>query len=265
MNEKSPADLWEIAEGDEPLLATAVHDGHGLRTEVAGSFALPENDRLREEDPYSGPWTAVAANRIVPRYSRFQVDLNRPREKAVYVRPEDAWGLEIWKKPPTQALVDHSLAEYVAYYAKVKEILNRLTDRFGRFVVLDLHSYNHRRGGPDAAPEDPAKNPEVNVGTASVDRTIFGDLVDRFMEDLHKFDFQGRHLDVRENVRFFGGNFPRWVNAAYRGKGCALAIEFKKFFMDEWTGEIAREPYAVILPALNATVPGLKAALGRIS
>ena len=23
----------------------------------------------------------------------------------------------------------------------------------------------------------------------------------------------------------------------YPGQGCAIAIEFKKFFMDEWTGE----------------------------
>ena len=85
------------------------------------------------------------------------------------------------------------------------------------------------------------------------------------MEDPPQFDFQGRHLDVRENVRFFGGNFPRWVNGAFPGKGCALAIEFKKFFMDEWTGEIFQELYAAILPALRSTVPGLKASLGRIS
>jgi len=264
VNGAGAAVLWNVAEGEEPLLATAVHDGHALRKEVAERFALAEHDRLREEDPYSGPWTAMAANRIVPRYSRFQVDLNRPREKAVYVRPEDAWGLTIWKEPPGKALVERSLGEYDAFYAKAGGILNRLSERFGRFVVLDLHTYNHRRGGPGAGPEDPAGNPEVNVGTASVDRNVWGKLVDGFMEDLRGFDFQGRSLDVRENVRFFGGNFPRWVNASYQGKGCALAIEFKKFFMDEWTGEVHREAYAAILPALEATVAGLKKALEGI-
>jgi N-formylglutamate deformylase len=263
--ERTQADsLWETSEGDEPLLATAVHDGHALRPEVAEGLALGEADRLREEDPYSGAWTRLALNRIVPRHSRFQVDLNRPREKAVYVRPEDAWGLSIWKEAPPPALIARSLAEYDAFYAEVHRILTRLGNDFGHFVVLDLHTYNHCRSGPGSPPEDPEANPQVNVGTASVDRAIWGPLVDRFMEDLRAFDFPGSALDVRENVRFQGGNFPRWVNATFPGSGCALAIEFKKFFMDEWTGEINAGIYNAILPALRATIPGLKESLDRL-
>ena len=45
-------------------------------------------------------------------------------------------------------------------------------------------------------------------------------------------------MDVRENVRFRGGELSRWVNERYRDRGCALAIEFKKMFMDEWTGTV---------------------------
>jgi hypothetical protein len=48
----------------------------------------------------------------------------------------------------------------------------------------------------------------------------------------------GRHLDVRENIAFQGkGEQTRFVHARYPGQGCAIALEFKKFFMDEWTGE----------------------------
>ena len=44
-------------------------------------------------------------------------------------------------------------------------------------------------------------------------------------------------LDVRENVRFRGaGTWPRGCTSATRRTGCCLAIEFKKIFMDEWTG-----------------------------
>ncbi|MEO8142476.1 MAG: hypothetical protein ABI617_07440, partial [Sphingomicrobium sp.] len=47
-----------------------------------------------------------------------------------------------------------------------------------------------------------------------------------------------RRLDVRENVAFQGkGEQTRFVHERYPKQGCAVAIEFKKFFMDEWSGE----------------------------
>ncbi len=46
----------------------------------------------------------------------------------------------------------------------------------------------------------------------------------------------GHQLDVRENVRFEGGHLCQWVHERYAEVGCALAIELKKTFMDEWTG-----------------------------
>lgn len=82
--------FWQQQLGDGPLLAAAVHDGHELRDEVAELIALDEATRLREEDPFTGEWTAMAPNRMVVRRSRFEVDVNRPRETAVYRTPEDA-------------------------------------------------------------------------------------------------------------------------------------------------------------------------------
>jgi hypothetical protein len=132
-----------------------------------------------------------------------------------------------------------------------------VADRYGRFVVFDLHSYNHRRDGPDEAPADPDLNPEVNIGTGSMDRAMWGGLVDRFMDDLRAFDYLGRHLDVRENVKFQGGQFSRWVHQTFPGVGCSLAIEFKKFFMDEWTGQPDPQQLETIRHALQATIPGI--------
>ena len=43
--------IWQIVRGDSPLVATAIHDGHRLRPEVAEMMALSDTDRLREEDP----------------------------------------------------------------------------------------------------------------------------------------------------------------------------------------------------------------------
>ena len=55
---------------------------------------------------------------------------------------------------------------------------------------------------------------------------------------------------MRENVRFKGGYMSRWINERYAGRGCALAIEMKKIFMDEWTGEVDEAVLAAIGDAL---------------
>jgi N-formylglutamate amidohydrolase len=253
-----------VSEGQEPIVATAVHDGHELRPEVAALTALDDAERLREEDPYTGIWTSVVTTQLVARRSRFEVDLNRPREKAVYRVPADAWGLRLWREELSDEVVERSLEEYDAFYAEAERIFSELERRYGRFVVLDLHSYNHRRAGADAAPEDPEANPEVNVGTGSLDRERWGDLVDRFMSDLRGHDFLGRHLDVRENVRFKGGHLSRWIHQRYPESGCCLAIEFKKFFMDEWTGALSPEEYEAVPQALTGTLSGLLGSLGPI-
>lgn len=253
--------IWELTEGEGPLVAAAIHHGHAVRDEVARRLALSDDARRREEDPYTGDWTAVAETRLVGLHSRFEVDLNRPPDGAVYLRPEDAWGLEVWREPPPPPLVDASRAAYEAFYAEVRRVLEAKVRRYGCFVVFDLHAYNHRRGGPDAPPADPDLNPEVNVGTGTMDRARWAPVVERFMDDLRGVDFLGRRLDVRENVKFQGGYFPRWIHQHFPDTGCALAIEFKKFFMDEWSGTPDPQQCAAIRRALAATVPGVLDAL----
>jgi hypothetical protein len=258
------SDLWESTEGQGPIAAVALHDGHELREETAALTALSEEERLREEDPHTGVWTTVAMTRLVARRSRFEVDLNRPREKAVYLEPEDAWGLHLWKEELPSDVVARSRAEYDAFYEEAQRVFSEMAGRFGRFVVLDLHSYNHRREGPAGPPADPESNPDVNIGTGSLRRERWGALVDRFMDDLRSWDFLGRRLDVRENVKFRGGHFSRWLHERFPESACCLAIEFKKFFMNEWTGEVSVEEVEAIPRALEATVPGLLESLSAV-
>lgn len=251
-----------------PLIATAIHDGHDARPEVATLFALNDDERRREEDPFTAEWVGVAPVRVVGHRSRFEVDLNRPREKAVYRTPEDAWGLTVWRggAPPPDGMAARSLAEYDAFYDEVGALLRGVRRRHGAFVVLDLHTYNHRRGGPDAPPAPPDENPEVNVGTGTLtDRARWEPLIGRFLADLSDFDFRGRRLDVRENVKFRGGQFGRWVHETFPGDACVLSVEFKKFFMDEWTGEPDPEQVAAIQDALASTVPGLRDSLAAVA
>ena len=262
MSEIEP--IWRQTIGDGPLIATAIHDGHTTRETITRQFALDDAGRLREEDPYTGQWTAVAPTRIVGLRSRFEVDLNRPREKAVYVVPQDAWGLEVWKGRLSDEDIEESLAQYDAFYESLREVYQAKADQ-GPFVVYDVHTYNHRRAGPDGPEADPEANPQVNIGTATLaDRGRFAGVIDACITALREFDFPGGKLDVRENVKFLGGNHARWAHSTFPQNACVIAIEFKKFFMDEWTGEPNRELIDAIERSLAATTRPVLEALSRV-
>lgn len=229
---------WTVTRGPGPVLATAIHDGHELRPAVAAAMNLSEADRLREEDPFTGQAVAGVPTHIIAHRSRFEFDLNRATDSAVYCTPEQSWGLRVWRSEPDKALVAASLAIHSAYYRMLGALLDGVVEENGRFVLIDVHSYNHRRDGPDgrSMPQDEA--PDINIGTFSMPRADWAFLLDPLIEEMRRFDFNGRKLDVRENVAFQGkGEQTRFVHERYPGKGCAIALEFKKFFMDEWTGE----------------------------
>jgi N-formylglutamate deformylase len=266
MEVAEPAGLWRGREADSPLVAVAVHAGHGLRDEIAAVIALDEPRRLREEDPGTAEWATRFPSHLVALRSRFEFDLNRPREDAVYRRPEDCWDLDVWRRPLSAEAVTRSLAAYDGFYSVLAGMLDRAQQTFGRFVVYDLHSYNHRRGGPTADPADPAGHPDVNVGTGSMDRCRWAPLVDRFVADLGSVEVpcgQG-HLDVRENVCFWGRQLARWVHERHPETGCALAVEVKKLFMDEHSGVVDQPLSTVVGDALLATVPGVVEELERL-
>jgi N-formylglutamate amidohydrolase len=249
--------LCSFTDFPNQVIATAIHAGHELRPEVLAHTALDDETRRREEDPYTDLLTAIGAATVVAHRSRFEVDLNRAREQAVYRVPDDAWGLELWVEPLSDREVEQSLALYDDFYAELGRRLDEVAAR-GPFILLDLHSYNHRRDGADAPPQAVAENPEINVGTGSLDRDRWGAVVDAFHDALS-------HRDVRDNVRFRGGELSRWVNARYPDRGCALAIEFKKTFMDEWTGTLDEARLESLRRDVAGAVPPLTTALGHSS
>jgi hypothetical protein len=53
------------------------------------------------------------------------------------------------------------------------------------------------------------------------------------------------------------------VHETFPETGCALAIEVKKTFMDEYTGELDETAWAAIEDALKSTVPGVLEELAR--
>ena len=258
-------DRWTFIDGGGPLILTAIHDGHELNDRVMERMALSSGQRLQEEDPFTGKWAEISPTRIIAHRSRFEVDLNRPRERAVYVKPSDSWGLDVWQETPPEGLISECIKEYDEFYRQAQQFLDVIAKRENHFVVLDLHSYCHRRDGVDAPFDSQTKNPDINIGTGSLDQNLWRPIADHLVSQLRSCDTLGRVLDVRENVRFVGGNFSQWINARYKGSGCAIALEFKKFFMNEWTGELYQDIHALIRQLLEESSASLIERIGEMN
>lgn len=235
-----------------PLVTTAIHQGHELRPDVRRAMTLDERSRRREEDPYTDVIGAHTSAQVIARRSRFEVDLNRPRQEAVYQVPEDCWGLDVWRdgRLPDE-MVEASLEVYDVFYADLARRLDELAER-GPFVVYDVHSYNHRRQGDSTDVAPPEDNPEVNLGTGSLEDR-FRPVAETFTRELEAQEVAGHRLDVRENVKFEGRALAWFVHERYPGRGACLALEFKKTFMDEWTDEVDEQHLLALQEALAAT------------
>ena len=247
---------WTWRHGDGPIIAAAIHAGHDLRDDVEAISGLDGATRRREEDPFTDRWTACAPTAVIVHRSRFEVDVNRPRHRSVYLQPEDCWNLRPWSKPPSPDLVAESTRLYDAFYDELQSVCTEVADRYGAFVLLDLHSYNHRRLGPGGPAADPEFNPEVNVGTAALNRGRWGGLIDGFLRDL-----RDGGLDARENVRFRGARLAAWTSETFPETGCCLAVDVKKVYMDEHSGTPDPAGIDRIRDVLTAAVPRLVRAL----
>ncbi len=242
-------------------MATAIHAGHDVRSDIIDLLAVDDKTRLREEDPFTDYLTEIAPNRIIVTTSRFEFDLNRPLQKAIYLDRADAWGIDVWQQQPNLQILHTSLSRYEQFYQAAALFLNSIASTYRRFVVLDLHAYCHRRKGPEFPPDDPASNPDINIGTGSANKKKWAWLIERCIADLRAFDLGRQRLDVRENVKFQGGYFSSWINRRYPNEACAIAIEVKKIFMDEWTGQVDMAKLDMIKKALASAIPGILEAL----
>lgn len=250
------APRYQICLMESPVIATAIHDGHFIDEKLRPFLLLDEMQRFREEDPYTSYMADIPASRVIVSSSRFQCDFNRPPEQAIYKRPEDAWGLQVWKEPLPDYLQQELMDYYYSFYRKMKALIETGIKQFGRVVLLDIHSYNHRRASPYQAAEA-VSHPEINLGTAHNEKK-WQPVCRKMMHYMAHCHINGAHPDVRENIIFKGGWLARWAIKNYGDRLCAFSIEFKKTFMDEWTGRGCWEHILDIRKALSGSIPLLK-------
>lgn len=187
-------------QGKSAIVMAAIHSGHKIRPELLPYLKLSEEERLREEDPFTNEWIKISDNQIRVLPSRFEVDINRPREKAIYLNPNDAWGLDVWSDKLPEEVVARSLQVYDETYSSLGAYFDELLTVNDYLIVYDIHSYNHRRAGTDKfAPVE--ENPEINLGTANLNRELWAHVVDALIQEIRSYNFEGRHLSVGENVK----------------------------------------------------------------
>jgi N-formylglutamate amidohydrolase len=231
--------MWKFEKGNEPLVTAAVHSGHSIRAELFENLAISDADRLRAEDLFTERLADICANKIIVNLSRFEIDVNRSRkENPFYLEPEDAWGLKVWKDKQKSETIIRSLQLYDLFYIELRKYCEYLISRFGKFVMFDIHSYNYRTKGPEEQPNDPKQNPEIIVGTSNMKTAKWESIITVVEKTFQNADYFGRNLDVRRNIRYPGGSVARWIHNNYPQSACVLSLEFKKIFMDEWSGEL---------------------------
>lgn len=252
-------ELYKIQKHNSPIISLALHDGHFIPDNMREYLALDEHERFREEDPYTSILADLPTSQAVVHSSRFMVDLNRSMDKCLYQTPEDAWGLTVWKSalPEPLRLTVHQV--YQQFYKDMKNLIEQTIAEFGCFFILDIHSYNHRRVHSNRA-ADTETNPEINLGTA-YNAEKWHPIIDKFKRYLSGCMVNEKFLDVRENVKFKGGGFAQWLTSTYGEEGGIISIEFKKTFMDEWTGRGDIPHILDLHAALKGSLPLLRSEL----
>jgi N-formylglutamate deformylase len=157
----APEQPYEIrlpAAAETPLLVSIPHTGTYVPPEIEAKFAsdyirsLPMTDwhlhHLYDFVPLLGATTIYAS------YSRFVADLNRPsddtplypgRFETGFVALKTFWGENIYRAPPDQQEIERRrLQVHAPYHAKLLELLQAKIKKFGRAVLIDVHSVASR-------------------------------------------------------------------------------------------------------------------------
>lgn len=206
-----------------PYACGAVHDGHQFRRELWDNCLHTEYDRWFEEDPCTKEFVKTHPIIIAGCDSRFEYDLNRDPENAVFV---EAWGKQLWREPLEEVQRQKSLKKHEAFYEVVHALIKKLEELFGVVVVYDMHSYNWRRWDREV--------PVINLGTANIDNERFGESVEAWRQSLSELNLPGGiEATSKINDTFFGnGYFLKFITKNFKNT-LVLATEFKKIYCDE--------------------------------
>jgi len=206
-----------------PYACGAVHDGHQFRKELWDNCLHSEYDRWFEEDPATKEMVQTHPIVIAGMDSRFEYDLNRAPETAIY---EDAWGKQLWKNPLPIEMKERSLEKHHNFYKVVNALISKLEEKFGVCIVYDMHSYNWKRWTREVT--------TWNLGTAIVDNNRFGKEIESWRACLEKMPLPNEIKSTSKINDTFQGNgyFLKYITQNFENT-LVLATEIAKVYCDE--------------------------------
>ncbi|WP_350291856.1 N-formylglutamate amidohydrolase [uncultured Croceitalea sp.] len=228
-----------------PYICGAVHDGHQFRKSLWDSCLHTEYERWYEEDPCTKQMIQSHPIVIAGCDSRFEYDLNRAPETAIYT---DAWGKQLWKSPLEKDAKEFSLQKHYNFYRVVKALLEKLESMHKKVLVFDMHSYNWKRWDREV--------PTWNMGTANIDNKRFGNIATSWSAKLGEMQFpNGIKSTSLINDTFQGnGYFLKYITQNFTNT-LVLATEIAKVYCDELTGIIYPEVVHSVEKQLKELIP----------
>jgi hypothetical protein len=228
-----------------PYACAAIHDGHQFRKELWENCLHTEYDRWYEEDPETKNMISTHPIVIAGCDSRFEYDLNRPPEEAVF---ETAWGKQLWQQPLPELMKEKSLNKHENFYKVIAALITKLEEKFDICVVYDMHSYNWQRWDRVV--------PTWNLGTTNIDNNRFEKAVESWRKSLSEIAFPDSiESSAKVNDTFQGnGYFLKFITKKFKNT-LVLATEIAKVYCDEVNQIIYPEVVDTIANALKKRLP----------
>lgn len=228
-----------------PYVCGAVHDGRQFRKDLWDNCLHTEYDRWYEEDPETKNMVISHPILISGCDSRFEYDLNRDPENAVF---DTAWGKQLWKNPLPETEKMKSLQKHTNFYKVVKALISKIEEKFGLCVVYDMHSYNWQRWDREV--------PTWNLGTSNIDNDRFGEQVESWRQMLASINLPHNIKQTAKINDTFQGNgyFLKFITNTFENT-LVLATEIAKVYCDEYKQVIYPEVVAAVEQQLKTLIP----------
>ena len=228
-----------------PYVCAAIHNGHQFRKSLWDHCLHTEYERWYEEDPCTQQMVQSHPIVISGLDSRFEYDLNRPPEEAVF---DTAWGKQLWKRPLSQTERDVSLKKHHNFYRVVRALFSKLESLHNKVITFDMHSYNWKRWDREV--------PTWNLGTTNIDHDRFGGIAESWRDKLGTITLpHGIPSTAAINDTFYGnGHFLKSITKNFKNT-LVLATEISKIYCDELTGVIFPEVLRSVNDQLKDLIP----------
>jgi N-formylglutamate deformylase len=256
-------DTYTLHRGTAPLLISLPHDGTALPDDLAARMT-PSARRVPDTDWHVsrlyGFARELGASMIVPAYSRYVVDLNRPTDNASLYPGQNTTGLcpivqftgepvyQAGEEPQSGEIAQRIERFWQPYHRALAGEIERLRAQHGRLVVWEGHSI--RSVVPFLFE---GRLPDFNIGTAA--GTSCSPALQARIETILLSQKQFTHVI---NGRFKGGYITRHYGQPERGVE-AVQLELAQLnYMDEDSFEYApaaaQKTQGVIRPLLEAAL-----------